>query len=291
MKRGFSSIFLLIISLILVTAFLFNISNKKEIPSKASSVLNPQEESLALLNKTIDQLNTEDVNIEKSDNKKLLGVKTGTNYTALVYDLASSTVVTDTGVDSDCGNECTVKPLSQYVKEQGGRGGMNGTYFCPPDYGWCAGKKNSFDFPVWNNRLKKWIQADKLFWNDRGMMVFRSGSAQFFPNSAAVGAPNDITGGIVNYPSLLSGGSILVNNDNLAANFKTKATRSGIGYGGGKLYLVVARSSSLIDLTGIFISLGAKDALNLDGGGSAALYEGRYRAGPGRNLPSAIIVK
>jgi len=46
------------------------------------------------------------------------------------------------------------------------------------------------------------------------------------------------------------------------------------------------------DLAGIFISLGATDALNLDGGGSVALYEnGRYKAGPGRSLPNAIIVK
>lgn len=291
MKRGFISLLLLFSVLALVILFVAVIFNNKGVPIKQTTSQNPQESSLTLLNQSLNRQNTEEINIEKSDNKKLLGVKTGANYTALVYDLASSTVVTDTGVDSDCGNECTVKPLSQYVKEQGGRGGMNGTYFCPPDYGWCAGKKNSFDFPVWNNRLKKWIQADKLFWNGRGMMVFRSGAAQFFPNSAAIGAPSDITGGIVNYPSLLSNGNILVNNDNLAANFKTRATRSGIGFGGGKLYLVVARSSSLIDLAGIFISLGATDALNLDGGGSAALYEGRYRAGPGRNLPSALIVK
>lgn len=291
MRRGFTTLLIIPLILALVALFAFALVNQKAVPNEQVADNSPQAESLTLQSSNIDQLNSEDINIEPSDNQKLLGVKTGTNYTALVYDLASSTVVTDTGVDSDCGNECTVKPLAQYVREQGGRGGMNGTYFCPPDYGWCAGKKNSFDFPVWNNRVKKWIQADKLFWNGRGMMVFRPGSAKFYPNSAAIGAPNDITGGIVNYPSLLSGGSILVNNDNLAANFKTKATRSGIGYGGGKLFLVVARSSSLIDLAGIFISLGATDALNLDGGGSAALYEGRYRAGPGRNLPTAVIVK
>ena len=168
---------------------------------------------------------------------------------------------------------------------------MNGTYFCPPDYSWCGGKINTFDFPVWNNRQKKWMEADKLFWSGRGMMVFRPGSAQFFSNAAAIGAPSDITGGIVNYPSLVSGGQILVSESSLPDNFKTKGSRSGIGFGGGKLFLVVSRSASMVDMANIFKSLGAAEALNLDGGGSVALYEGKYKAGPGRSLPNAIVVK
>jgi len=37
-------------------------------------------------------------------------------------------------------------------------------------------------------------------------------------------------------------------------------------------------------------SLGAENAMNLDGGGSVAMvYNGSYKVGPGRNLPNAII--
>lgn len=290
MYRGYAVIFLVPLVLIFSLALLFMLSKdwKDQVSTETTS---PHLESINQVNKNISQQNNEQTTFEDVGNQKLLGVQSGKNYTALVYDLGSSTVVTDTGVDGDCSNDCYTKPLAQYVKEQGAKGGMNGTYFCPPDYSWCAGKKNSFDFPVWNNRHKKWIQASKLFWGGRGMMVFRPGSAQFFANSASAGAPSDITGGIVNYPSLLSGGNILVNGGNVEGNLKTKGTRSGIGYGSGKLFLVVARSSSVIDLADIFKSLGATDALNLDGGGSAALYEGRYKAGPGRSLPSAIVVK
>lgn len=292
MRKGFVSALLLVIALLLISTILFAASKGKQISQTENKVTSsPRQESLALLNKIIDQQNAEDVSFETSTNPQLLGVQAGKNYTALVYPLGSTTVVTDTAVDGDCGNDCATKPLAQYVKEQGGKGGMNGTYFCPPDYAACSGKKNSFDFPVWNNRHKKWIQADKLFWGGRGMMVFRPGSAQFFASSASAGAPSDITGGIVNYPSLLSGGNVLVNDSNVPANLKTKATRSGVGFGSGKLFLVVARSSSVIDIANIFKSLGATDALNLDGGGSAALYEGRYKAGPGRSLPNSIIVK
>lgn len=215
----------------------------------------------------------------------------GANYTLVTYDLGSSTVITDSASDDDCSNNCPAKPLAEYVAENGGKGGMNGTYFCPPDYSWCSSKINTFDFPIWNNRKKKWLQSDKLFWSGRGMMVFRSGSAQFFPNAAAAGAPSDITGGIVNYPSLVSGGKLILDEGSLSDNQKTKGTRSGIGFGNGKLYLVVASSADMKDLAGIFLSLGATDALNLDGGGSVALYSGGYKIGPGRNIPNALIVK
>lgn len=215
----------------------------------------------------------------------------GSNYTVVTYDLGSVTVVTDSASDDDCSNNCPAKPLAQYVSENGGSGGMNGTYFCPPDYSWCSGKVNTFDFPVFNNRKKKWMQSDKLFWNGRGMMVFRSGSAQFFPNAASVGAPSDITGGIVNYPSLVSGGKLILDEGSLSDNQKTKGARSGIGFGNGKLFMVVASSADMKDLAGIFLSLGATEALNLDGGGSVALYNGGYKRGPGRNLPNAVIVK
>lgn len=206
------------------------------------------------------------------------------NYTALTYNLSSVTVVTDTANDNECPNNCPTKPLAQYISENGGRAGMNGTYFCPQDYASCSSKVNSFDFAVWNNRHKKWINASTLFWEGRGMMVFRPGSAQFFSCANCTGAPSDITGGIVNYPSLLSGGNLLVGDG-------TKGTRSGIGFGGGKLFLVVARNASYLDLANIFKSLGASEALNLDGGGSVALYDGGYKAGPGRNLPNAVIIK
>ena len=217
---------------------------------------------------------------------------TGANYTVATFNLGSITVVTDSANDDDCSNNCPAKPLAQYVAENGGRAGINGTYFCPPDYGWCSGKVNTYDFPVWNNRKKKWMRPDTLFWNGRGMMVFRGGSAQFFSCAACVGAPSDITGGIVNYPALIANGKTVLDEGSLTDNLKiTKGTRSAIGFRQGKLFLVVARSANMGDLVNIFHALGATDALNLDGGGSSALYDSGYKAGPGRNLPNAVIIK
>lgn len=213
------------------------------------------------------------------------------NYTVLTYDLGSTTVVTDTANDNDCASDCPTKPLAGHISDNGGRAGMNGTYFCPPDYASCAGKVSSFDFPVFNNRLKKWINADKLFWGGRGMFTFRPGSATFYPNAVSGDAATDLSGGIVNYPSLIAGGNVVLDEGSLPENLKKKGTRSGIGTGGGKLFLVVARSASMNDMVAIFQQLGATDALNLDGGGSVALYDGGYKVGPGRSLPNAVIIK
>lgn len=208
----------------------------------------------------------------------------GGNYTVATFNLGSVTVVTDSANDDDCSNNCPTKPLAQFISENGGHAGINGTYFCPPDYSWCSGKVNTYDFPVWNNRKKKWMEASKLFWDGRGMMLFRGGSAQFYPCAKCSDAASNITGGIVNYPSLLANGQVLVGDGG-------KGSRGGIGFGNGKLFLVVARNASYLDLANIFKSLGATDALNLDGGGSTALYDGGYKAGPGRALPNAIIIK
>jgi len=69
-----------------------------------------------------------------------------------------------------------------------------------------------------------------------------------------------------------------------------KGTRGGFGFNQDKFFLVIAKKATVIDLADIMLALGATDALNLDGGGSAALlYGGTYKIGPGRLLPNAIV--
>ena len=38
-------------------------------------------------------------------------------------------------------------------------------------------------------------------------------------------------------------------------------------------------------------AMGMNNALNLDSGGSTALWHGGYKVGPGRGIPNAIIFK
>lgn len=202
-------------------------------------------------------------------------------------DMGGSKMITDTASDSDCGNDCPTIPLSEFVSRNGGYAGMHGTYFCPADYAECSGKKNSFDFPVYNSRLGKWINGGNLFWNNRSIVYYDGGGMHFMRNANSFGG--GLSAGIVNDPGLLDGGAVIADQFPLSDKQRAKGTKGGIGIRGNVVYLVVAANVDMLDLAHIFKSLGASSALNLDGGGSVALWFGGYKVGPGRNLPNAII--
>ena len=196
-------------------------------------------------------------------------------------------MITDTANDNDCTDNCPVLSLADYVARNVGFAGMNGTYFCPIDYTDCASKKNSFDFPVYNSRLRKWINGGNLFWNNRSIIYSTGGSLQFQRNANSFGG--GLSAGIVNHPGLLDGGGVIADQFGLSDKQASKGTKSGIGIRGSVVYLVIARSVDMLDLAHVFKSLGATHALNLDGGGSVALWYGGYKVGPGRSLPNAVI--
>jgi hypothetical protein len=201
-------------------------------------------------------------------------------------DMTGVRMITDTANENDCGSDCPVMPLADYISKNGAFAGINGSYFCPPDYADCAGKKNSFDYPVFNTRLGRWINAEKLFWNDRSM-IYQEGGQMRFRRDAKSGASGSAA--IVNAPGLVEGSNVIVESFPLTSTQRSKGTRGGIGIRGNTVYLVIARSADVIDFAHIFKSLGATDALNLDGGGSTALWFGGYKAGPGRLLPNAVL--
>ncbi|MCR4305598.1 MAG: hypothetical protein NUV73_00765, partial [Candidatus Daviesbacteria bacterium] len=62
----------------------------------------------------------------------------------IAADLNSTKVIVDTASESDCGNNCPVLSLAEYVSRNGAYAGINGSYFCPADYASCSGKSNSF---------------------------------------------------------------------------------------------------------------------------------------------------
>lgn len=224
-----------------------------------------------------------------------LSIKTsrGTFITDIVaITLSQTTVIIDTANSSDCANNCPVKSLSSYVNSNGAFSGISGTYFCPIDYTSCAGKVNSYDFPVYNSNLKKWLNEDNLFWSDRAMMAFTSSGVTFYKQANTFSSLPGLTAALVNHPGLVYNNTNIVNNYNLTSAQLTRGYRSGIGVKGDKVYLVIAHSTTVRDLASVMMTLEVKHALNLDGGGSSALiYKGSYKLGPGRALPNAIVFK
>jgi hypothetical protein len=215
------------------------------------------------------------------------------NFTAsvLTVDLNSARMITDTGNDGDCSTNCTVLSLQDYVNRNAGFAGVNATYFCPATYADCASKTNSYDFPVWNTRLGKWINGGNLFWNSRAMFYTDGSGAHYKQNANSFGG--SLTAGIVNFPGLVDNGQVQIDEaqSGLSANQKAVGTKVGIGLiDQKKVVVVVASNVNMHQFAYVFKALGAKGALNLDTGGSTALtYNGKYLFGPGRALPNAII--
>ncbi len=201
------------------------------------------------------------------------------------------TVKTVTGADSACTNNCPAKTLAQYVAENGAYAGINGSYFCPPDYASCAGKTYSFDFAVFNSRAGNWHNPNARFWDSIGMITFTGSTAQAYKNGATYPG-HAVTAAISNFPPLILFNN-QVNSDENSQSLaqKSRNLKGALGVNGTDIFLVVASGVSITDLATVMQSLGATHALNLDGGGSSALYiSGAYKAGPGRLLPNAIVL-
>lgn len=208
------------------------------------------------------------------------------------FNLASGQfrVVTDTGNDTDCIDGCATKSLSSYVTDNGGFAGMNGTYFCPIDYASCSGKTGSYYWKVWNSRVSKMINGTNGSFEHEPFLTVNGNTAAW--SNAWSSFSGNITAGISSSPLLVSGGNNVLNQDNLDSGQKTvKSNRGALGLKGQVLYLVIAKSATVIELAGIMDSLDVDSAMNMDGGGSSAMiFNNSYKIGPGRAIPNAIII-
>lgn len=211
------------------------------------------------------------------------------NFTVslIAADLNSTRVIVDTASDGDCGSNCPVLPLGDYVSRNGAFAGINGSYFCPASYPSCAGKENSFD-TLLMNKNKKYFNSDNNVYSTVPAAIFMGGYIRFVGQSLEWGRDTGVDSVIANHPLLLSGGNITFGGDSDPKK-GSKAGRSFIGSSGSTAYMGVVHSATVAEAAHALKALGLKDALNLDSGGSTALWSGGYKVGPGRNLPNVIL--
>lgn len=222
----------------------------------------------------------------------------------MTADLSNSSIqiATDTGDAADCTDNCSAQPLLAYIQENTGFAGMHGTYFCPPDYATCSGQINSFLFPVYNSQLGRFVNEERLRYTDAPLFVFDQNNKPYFfyrtrdfQNEAAFEQKYGVqmSAAISNTPALIMNGqNVLASEPMDDKQRNTKGNRGGIGVKGMTLYFVLASNATVPDLAAIMESLDVDHAMNLDGGGSSAMYYGgEYKAGPGRLLPNAIVIK
>lgn len=200
-------------------------------------------------------------------------------------------VVTDTANNSDCTNNCLAKSLASYISQNKGFAGINGTYFCPPDYSSCAGQTNSYFWKVYNTRLGKMINGESgLAVNDPFLIFDSNGKATYLSYWKDYTAHSFIAG-INCKPRLIENGKNVLNVSSLDSKQKnTKSNRGALALKGQILYAIVVKGATIPNLTAVLMALGVDNAINIDGGGSSALYyNGSYKVGPGRSLPNAVV--
>ena len=203
-------------------------------------------------------------------------------------DLGSTKVVVETASEGDCADNCPVDSLASFVAKAGGYAGINGPYFCPESYPSCAGKKNSFD-TLLMNRNKTYFNSANNVYSVVPAAIFGSGFARFVGASSEWGRDTGVDSVIASQPLLVQNGEVRFGGDDEVKR-TSRGYRSFIAAKGNTAYIGVVRGANVAEVALVLKSMGMDHGLNLDSGGSTALYaNGRYIAGPGRNTPFGIV--
>ena len=204
-----------------------------------------------------------------------------------VADISTTRVVVDTAADSDCTSNCPALPLATYVSRRGAFAGINGTYFCPIDYPSCAGKENTFDFLVMNVNKTYFNSSQNVYSTNPGV-IFGGGYIRFVGAIQEWGRDTSPDGVLSNYPLLVAGGNVNFGGSS-DPKLGSKGARSFVANKGNLVYIGVVYSATVAEAARVLKAMGMENALNLDNGGSTALWYGGYKLGPGRNIPNAIL--
>lgn len=202
--------------------------------------------------------------------------------------LSSTRVIVDTASDGDCANDCPTLALGTYVSRNGAYAGINGSYFCPAEYPSCAGKTNSFD-TLAMNKNKHYFNSDNNVYSTVPAVIFGGGWVRFVGQSLQWGRDTGVDGVLANQPLLVSGGNSVFGGDGDPKK-GSKGNRSFVANKGNVVYIGVIRNATVAEASLVLKAMGMENALNLDSGGSTALWAGGgYKAGPGRNIPNSIL--
>jgi hypothetical protein len=193
-----------------------------------------------------------------------------------------------------CRSDCPVKPLTQYITDNSAFAGMNGTYLCPPDYAECAGKVNSYEYAVYDSNLRTWLNLPSLATTQTGLVTFTGSTPTFYRRSSVYARDRlrvaPITAGMTMYPLLVQDGRVVDSDAEQSDAQKLRSMKGSIGVDQTFIYLALVANASVTESAHVLQAIGVRDALNLDGGGTSAMWLGSYKVGPGRLLPNAVVL-
>ena len=202
-------------------------------------------------------------------------------------DMSSTRVIVDTASNSDCQNDCPVLPLGDYVARNGAFAGINGSYFCPASYPSCAGKTNTFDLLVMNKN-KTYFNSNNNVYSTNPAVIFGNEYIRFVGQALEWGRDTGIDSMLSNYPMLVQGGNIAYSGSG-DPKITSRGNRSFVANKDNQVFIGVVHNAAVSESAQVLKALNMENALNLDDGGSTALWSGSYKLGPGRNLPNVIL--
>ena len=209
------------------------------------------------------------------------------NVAIVAADLNSTRVIVDTASDSDCGNDCPVMALGNYVSRSGAFAGINGPFFCPAEYPSCAGKTNSFD-TLLMNKNKHYFNSDNNKYSTVPLVYFSGNTMGVRGQTLEWGRDTGVDSVISNFPLYIVGGNNVFGGSS-DAKLTSRGARTFIANKGNFAYMGIVYNATSTDAAAVLKTLGMENALGLDQGGSTALWFGGYKAGPGRNVPAAVL--
>lgn len=230
----------------------------------------------------------------------------------MTLDADSSTlkIMADTAQSADCKTGCTTLSLKTYIDRRKAVAGMNGTYFCPYEYASCVGQTGYYFYPVFNSFTGKMINEVRLKYTVQPIVAIDTTNRLFYysptlqfhslaelrtrlhTDSLAAGGSGVLRTAISSSPIMVKNGQNVLDTRYLDTKQATvKSYRGFLGWKGRAVTFGIVRGATVIDEAAVAAAMGLDYAINLDGGGSTALYQnGAYAIGPGRNLPNALLL-
>lgn len=210
------------------------------------------------------------------------------NVAIIAADLNSTRVIIDTASDATCANDCPVLPLGTYAARSGAFAGINGSFFCPAEYPSCVGKTGSFD-TLLMNKNKVYFNSDNNVYSTIPLVYFTGNTMGVRSQSLDWGRDTGVDGVIANHPLYVQGGNNMFGGSS-EQKLNDVGTRTFVANKGTMVYIGIIYNATSANAAAVLKTMGMDNALGLDQGGSTALWQnGSYLAGPGRNIPNALL--
>jgi hypothetical protein len=138
------------------------------------------------------------------------------------------------------------------------------------------------------NKDKTYFNSDNNVYSGNPGVIFGGGYIRFVSAVSQWGRDTSIDSMISNYPLLVFNGSVSFGGDDDPKK-GSKGSRSFVANKGSSVYIGVVHNVTVAESARVMKAMGMENALNLDNGGSTALWSGGYKVGPGRDLPNVIL--